>query len=492
MTKKYTPDWRSLRTHETPQWFRDAKFGIYTHWGIYSVPAIGPNTSWYGHNMYREGTSGIDGRRETNQYFDHIKEFGHWSKFGYKDFIPQFTAEKFDASEWADIFHNAGARFAGPVAEHHDGFSMWDTATSRWNAAQMGPKRDIVAALEKSIRAKGMKYMVAMHHAEHWWFFPHWLKGADVSDPAFADFYGEPHNSDLHIPLEQWNRDAEWAMHDQPSKAFLEKWKTRLHEVVDRFEPDYIWFDFGLRYIHEQYKQDFLAYYYNKGIEWNKEVVLTYKWADLPPGTATVDIELGRMADQTYYDWITDTTIDDGQAWGYMKNAKYKSPTELLQYLIDNVSKNGYMLLNVGPKADGTIPEEAQEILAAMGKWLGLNGEAIYDTAPWYKFGEGPTRFTVEGAFGDMKEKVRFTGEDFRFTTRENVVYAIAMAWPTRSFRIKAFNELYPNEVEKVELLGHDGPLDFRQTRDGLEIERPERAPCDHAYVFKVTRRREY
>jgi alpha-L-fucosidase len=488
----YTPDWRSLRNHQTPQWFRDAKFGIYTHWGIYSVPAIGPNTSWYGHNMYREGTALTNGRRETNQYFDHQNTYGHHTKFGYKDFIPMFTAENFDAEQWADIFHNAGARFAGPVAEHHDGFSMWDTATSRWNAAQMGPKRDIVAALEKSIRGKGMKYMVAMHHAEHWWFFPHWLKGTDAADPAFTEFYGELHNTDLNIPPQDWDREVEWAMQDMPNEAFLEKWKARLHEVVDRFEPDYIWFDFGLKFIHEQYKQDFLAHYYNKGLEQNRDVVVTYKWSDLVPGTAAVDIELGRMADQTYNDWITDTTVDDGQAWGYMKNAKYKSATELLQYLIDNVSKNGYMLLNVGPMADGTIPPEAQEVLAQMGKWLALNGEAIYDTTPWHQFGEGPTRFAVEGAFGDMKEKITFTGDDFRFTVKNNVLYAIALAWPSKEFTIKSTAGLYPGEVQSVEMVGHSGPLQFSQDRRGLRVTRPDRAPCDHAYVFKITRRMTY
>lgn len=491
MTNSFQPDWRSLREHTTPQWFRDAKFGIYTHWGIYSVPALGPNTSWYGHNMYRQGTVLTSGRRETNQYNDHIAAYGPASKFGYKDFIPQFTAEKFDADEWAEMFQNAGARFAGPVGEHHDGFSMWPTKTSRWNAAEMGPKRDVVGLLEKAIKGRGMKYMIAMHHAEHWWFFPHWLKGHDVSDPAFVDFYGELHSQHLQIDPTTWDRDVEWDAMDRPSKAFLEKWKARLHEVVENYSPDYIWFDFGLKRVHEQYKQDFLAYYYNKARDWNREVVVTYKWSDLPPGTATVDIELGRMSGQTYFDWITDTTVDDGQAWGYMKGANYKTPTELLQYLIDNVSKNGYMLLNVGPKADGTIPEEAQAILAEMGRWLHLNGEAIYDTAPWYLFGEGPTNFKVEGAFGDLTEKHHFTGEDFRFTTKANVLYAISMGWPAREFTIKSVKALYPGEVEKVELLGHKGPLKFRQTPGGLQIERPETAPCDHAQVFRITRRKD-
>lgn len=484
----YTADWRSLRSHPTPQWLRDAKFGIYTHWGIYSVPAIGPNTSWYGHNMYREGTLKMRGRRETNQYADHIATYGGAQKVGYKDFIPMFTAERFDPEQWAETFRNAGARFAGPVAEHHDGFSMWDTATSRWNAAQMGPRRDVVAALERAYRARGMKYMVAMHHAEHWWFFPHWLKGADVSDPAFAEFYGEPHNTDLHIQPEDWDREKEWALHDPPSKAFLERWRTRLHEVVERFSPDYIWFDFGLKYIHEQYKKDFLAHYYNMAAARGQDVVVTYKYSDLVTGSATVDIELGRMADQTYFDWITDTTIDDGQAWGYMKDARYKSASELIAYLVDNVSKNGYMLLNVGPKADGTIPIEAETILADMGRWLDVNGEAIYGTTPWHIFGEGPTRFKVEGAFGDMKEKPNFTGEDFRFTVKDDVLYAIALGWPAKSFVIKSISELYPGEVANVRLLGHDGALQWQQRRDGLYIDRPDSAVGSHAYVFKIER----
>lgn len=480
MPQKYQPNWRSLRQHSVPQWFRDAKFGVYTHWGIYSVPAIGPNTSWYGHDMYRGA---------TEQHAAHVKRFGPVEEFGYKDFIPQFTAEKFDADQWAEVFQNAGARFAGPVAEHHDGFSMWPTKTSRWNAGEMGPKRDVVGELERAIRGRDMKYMVAMHHAEHWWFFPHWMKGTDAADPRYEDFYGEPHNTDLHMPDADWDRKREWAMQDKPSAAFLKKWYDRLVEVVEGYQPDYIWFDFGLKYVHEQLKQDFLAYYYNKGLEWDREVLATYKWDNLPPGTATVDIELGRMSDITYFEWITDTTVDAGNAWGYMEGAAYKSPGELIHYLVDNVSKNGYMLLNVGPKADGTLPDEALHILAEMGRWLGMNGEAIYGTTPWYQFGEGPTRFTVEGAFGDMAERVQFTGEDFRFTVRENLLYAMAMAWPDRTFTIRSLADLYPGEVERVELLGHDGTLGFRQTAAGLEIDRPAAAPGDHCHVFRITRR---
>lgn len=495
MNKNYSADWRSLRNHQTPEWFRDAKFGIYTHWGPYSVPAVGPNVSWYPHNMYREG---------TEQYKAHVSNYGDPSKFGYKDFIPLFTGENFDPDQWADMFHNAGARFAGPVAEHHDGFPMWDTAHGDWNAAKMGPKRDVVGQLEKSIRAKGMKYMVAMHHAENWWFFPHWLKNLDTADPRYKELYGELHNLDMSIPVEEWTREKEWAKQDLPDKAFLDRWMNRLTEVVDNYRPDYIWFDFGLKFIHEQYKKDFLAFYYNKEQEWGKEVVVSYKWDNLPPGTALVDIELGKMAGQTYYDWITDTTVDDGQGWGYMKDAAYKPATELVQYLVDNVSKNGYMLLNVGPKPDGTIPEEAQHTLAGIGKWLDVNGEAIYGTVPWHQYGEGPTKMNVDGAFSDTKEKVRYTGEDFRFTVKDNVIYAIALDWPEKDFYIKTLssngvgigpdsidrNSLYPGQIQSVELIGVDKPLQWRVTNKGLNIERPETRPCDHAYVFKITTNR--
>lgn len=473
MSTTFTPDWRSLRMHQTPQWFRDAKFGIYTHWGIYSVPACGPNVSWYPHNMYNTGTP---------QHEYHVQNYGQPSRFGYKDFIPMFTAERFDPAEWAEMFRNAGARFAGPVAEHHDGFPMWDTAHGDWNSAKMGPKRDVVGQLEQAIRAQGMHFMVAMHHAENWWFYPHWMRDCDTADPRYAGLYGELHDTDAATP------PADWAAQTLPSTAFLNRWQARLMEVVDKYTPDYIWFDFGLKFIHERYKQEFLAYYYYKEQEWGRGVVVTYKWDNLPPGTAVVDIELGKMAGQTYYEWITDTTVDDGQAWGYMKDARYKSATELIQYLVDNVSKNGYLLLNVGPKPDGTIPAEAQAVLKGIGKWLAVNGEAIYGTVPWHQFGEGPTQMNVDGAFSDTKEKIQFSGEDIRFTVKGNALYAIALALPAKSFTIKSLKGAYPGQIKSVTMVGAEGELPWRLTDDGLHIERPDALPCEHAYVFRIER----
>ncbi|RLE07276.1 hypothetical protein DRJ00_08415, partial [Candidatus Aerophobetes bacterium] len=398
----YKPSWDSLRTHIIPKWFQNAKFGIYTHWGIYSVPACGPNGTWYPYNMYREGTP---------QYEYHVKTYGHPSKFGYKDFIPMFKGEKFDPDEWAELFKKAGAQFAGPVGEHHDGFSMWDSQVNEWNAARMGPKRDVVGELEKAIRKQGMRFMVALHHAENWWFFPHWEKEYDTSDPRYAGLYGPLHNLEWEKGIPKLEKiEDEWRLQDKPTKEFLDKWLTKIREVIDKYQPDMLWFDFGLRFVQEHYKREFLAYYYNKAEEWGKEVVVTYKWHDLVPGSGVTDLELGRFDQLTYHLWITDTTVDVGGGWSYLRDAKYKTATELVHYLVDNVSKNGLMLLNVGPKSNGEIPEEARKILLEIGKWLEVNGEAIYGTTPWLAYGEGPTKMPKSGMFSE-KEEVRYTSE---------------------------------------------------------------------------------
>ena len=287
-----------------------------------------------------------------------------------------FTGEKFDPDEWAELFKQSGAQYAGPVGEHHDGFCMWDTRHSDWSAAKMGPKRDVVGELERSIRRQGMRFLVALHHAENWWFYPHWRKEFDTSDPRYAGLYGEPHN--LDTPVGPGFFDQE-----RPSKKFMETWKAKTLELIDRYQPDVLWWDFGLRGIPDQYKQAFMAYYYNKAVEWGREVAVTFKDQDFAPGTGVSDFELGRLDKLTHHDWITDTTVDDGQGWGYLKETSYKSPTSIIHYLVDNVSKNGYLLLNVGPKPNGEIPEQAKEILKEMGQWLAVNGEAIYGTSNW-------------------------------------------------------------------------------------------------------------
>ena len=283
----YEPSWESLKNHTTPQWLRDGKFGIYTHWGIYCYTATRGNATWNSNAAYM--------RPESEEAQDFYKKFGKLTpEFGYKDLIPKFTAEKFDAEEWADLFAKSGAKFAGPVAEHHDGFAMWDTKYSKWNAANMGPKRDVVGELEKAIKAKHMKFVTAFHHAENWDFFPTWDTTKDCNNPEYSGLYGPVHEKGAI-----------------PTKEFLDEWYGKLTEVVDKYDPDFVWFDFALDRIREDYVKDFVAYYYNKAAERGKDVIISYKDHDLPPGAGLQDHELGQEPILTYADWITDTSIDD-------------------------------------------------------------------------------------------------------------------------------------------------------------------------------------
>ena len=463
----YQPTWNSLRNIPIPQWLQNGKFGIYTHWGVYSVPAYGENGTWYAHNMYTKPNS--DDRKHQ------IATYGPLSKFGYKDFIPMFTAKNFDPDEWAELFKKAGARFAGPVAEHHDGFSMWKTKYSKWNAYNMGPKRDVVGELSKAIKKQDLKFLVAFHHGANWFYYETWNKKFDVGDPRYEGLYGRVH--------------AENAL---PDKQFLDAWEGKMLEVVDNYGPDVVWSDFGLELIQQWYKKDFLAYYFNKAAREGKEVTVTYKDHDFPPGVGINDLEQGQQLNMTYNEWITDTTIDVGSGWGYIKGLAFKSVDELVTGLVDRVSKNGFLLLNVGPKPDGTIPEEAKERLLGLGEWLHVNGEAIYDTSPWLVAGEGPTQLSKGGSFNE-DNSLKYTPQDIRFTCSGNFLYATVLAWPGEQVAIKSlvpkghtWAGLYPSEIVSISMLGDGKPLAWHQTSEALVVSTPKVKPCDYAFVFKI------
>ncbi len=525
----YKPTWNSLRNHSSPEWLKDAKFGIYTHWGVWSVPAFarvvrkddpphpykgislkqvkssktmfdsaeerlevieslitlrtGRDGTWYPFNMYREGTA---------QYNYHVKTYGPPEEFGYKDFIPMFTAEKFDANEWAELFKEAGAQFAGPVAEHHDGFSMWDSKLTKWDAAEMGPKRDVVGELEVAIKNRGMKFVTAFHHSMNWWFYPHWKKEYDTSNPEYSGLYGSLHNLEDKPGV---NMAVQWEEQDEPNIEFLEQWKNKLAEVVDNYQPDLIWFDFALEGIRENYRLEFLAYYFNKAMEWDKEVEVTYKNYDIPPVVGVTDLEMGTMDKLTYHGWLTDTSVDEQGSWAYVQNVGYKSVNQLVDNLIDRVSKNGYLLLNVGPKPDGTIPKEAKNRLLGIGEWLKVNGEAIYGTTPWSIYGEGPTTMSEGGHFSEEGGQLQYTAEDIRFTAKNNVLYAICLEWPGEQVNITSLNmldvfpSLYKSEINTITMLGSDQELNWLLTKEGLTINSPDtKPPSEHAYVFKIIR----
>jgi alpha-L-fucosidase len=258
--------------------------------------------------------------------------------------------------------------------------------------------------------------------------------------------------------------------------------------LIENYRPDLIWFDFGINFVLEEYRKELLAHYYNKETEWGRELAVTYKGHDLGTGSAIIDYELGRMDNLTYYDWITDTSVDDQGAWSYVPDAAFKKVSTLVHNLIDNVSKNGYLLLNVGPKLDGTIPEGAKKCLTGIGKWLQVNGEAIFAAEPWLSYGEGPTKMETSGMFSEQRE-VEYTDEDFRFTCRGNLLYATCLGWPGKRVTIRSMKKLYPGEIESVRMLGVDAELNWSVTEEGLEIDPPGEKPCEEAFVFKITRK---
>ncbi|MDI9548548.1 MAG: alpha-L-fucosidase [Chloroflexota bacterium] len=470
----FLPTWESLMQYRVPDWYQDAKFGIFIHWGVYAVPAFG--NEWYPRNMYLPG---------SREYQHHLETYGPHTGFGYKDFIPQFKAERYDPAAWAKLFKAAGARYVVPVAEHHDGFAMYDTALSEWCAAKMGPRRDLIGELADAIRQEGMVFGVSSHRAEHWWFMNGGMTFAsDVQDPRYRDFYGPA------MPGPQY-RTPEWRSLDwqpRPDARFLDDWLARLVELVDKYRPQLVWFDWWIEQIvFAPYLQKFAAHYYNRGVEWGLGTAINFKNEAFPPGTAVYDIERGQLSGAVRFLWQNDTSVSKN-SWGYVRDQQYKAPGDLIQDLIDVVSKSGVLLLNVGPRPDGVIPEPEQEILLAIGRWLAINGEAIYATRPWRTFGEGPTP-VPEGSFTDT-ERNPFTGRDFRFTAKGHTLYAIALAWPGEEAVIASLAQgaaLCPERVAEVQMLGAPGALPYRREADGLHVQLPAQPPCDHAYVLKIT-----
>jgi alpha-L-fucosidase len=459
----FRPDWESLKTHRVPDWYLDGKFGIFIHWGVYSVPAFG--SEWYPRQMYLEG---------SDEFKHHIATYGPQSRFGYKDFIPLFKAEKYDPRAWAALFRKAGAKFVVPVAEHHDGFPMYASALTAWCAGKMGPKRDLIGDLAAAVRAEGLVFGVSSHRAEHWWFMNGGRKfDSDVRDPKYADFYGPAAPEGT-----------------QPDEKYLQDWYARCTELVDKYRPQLFWFDWWIEQpVFQPYLKEFAAYYYNQGVRWGKGVAVNYKLKTFPDWAAVLDLERGQLADIRPLFWQTDTAISKN-SWGYVRKQIYKTAASIVGDLVDIVSKNGALLLNIGPRPDGTIPEKEQEILLEVGHWLDTNGEAVYGTRPWRVYGEGPTQ-VKEGMFTDT-DRPNFTGRDIRFTTKGGILYAILLAWPGEAAVVRSLSpdlRLYAGEVGSVELLGSSEKLAWTRDEDGLKVRLPARRPCDHAFVLKITRK---
>lgn len=455
----YRDDWSSLTDFEMPLWYTNAKFGIFVHWGLYSVPAYA--NEWYSRNMYIQGTP---------EYEHHIKTYGPHKDFGYKDFIPLFTADQFDPDFWAETFAAAGARYVVPVAEHHDGFQMYQSDLSIYNAVQMGPKRDILGELKSSFEKKGLVFCTSTHRAEH-----HWFMGcgkdfdSDIKEPL--------HCGDFYWPSEQTQPDQQDLFaKPYPDREFLEDWLCRTCEIIDRYQPQILYFDWWIQ--HEAYKpylRKIAAYYYNRGAQWGTPTAICYKHDAMAFGSGIVDVERGKFADCKPYHWQTDTAIARN-SWCHTTSLDYKSAYELICYLVDVVSKNGNLLLNVGPKADGSFAGEDIAILKQIGSWLAINGEAVYHTKPWRYAAEGPTVET-EGQFSDASAPV-YTCEDFRFTAGNGCIYAVCLRYPDNgSILVRALAKTrdankpnFHGIIRKVEILGFAEIPAYSIDEEGLHI----------------------
>ncbi|MGB8010444.1 MAG: alpha-L-fucosidase [Terriglobales bacterium] len=470
----FRPDWESLQNYKVPEWYMDAKFGIFIHWGVYSVPAFG--NEWYPRSMYVEG---------SEEYKHHLATYGAQDKFGYKDFIPLFKAEKFDPDAWAHLFKESGAKYVVPVFEHHDGFAMYDSGLSDWTAARMGPRRDLMGDLAQSVRAEGMRLGASSHRVEHNFFLGVGRTiRSDVNDPKYAAFYGPAHT---------WmeNKNGTPLANDFTfvSKAWTDDWLARSAEIVQKYHPEIMYFDWwiGQPSVRDNLAR-FVAFYYNATMKSGGPVgVINYKDYAMQERSGVLDVERGQLAAIRPLYWQTDTSISN-KSWGYIENDTFKSPEFVIHQLVDVVSKNGNLLLNIGPRSDGTVPEAAQNVLREVGAWLKVNGDAIYGTRPWKVYGEGPTK-VAEGAFHDT-DTLPYTAEDFRFTKKEHVLYAIELGWPSHpeivihSLAKGALDAGY--KIRTVVLLGTDSELAFEQLDDGLHIQVPEKSPGKYAYSFRI------
>ena len=403
----YADDWVSLSTHPFPGWFRDAKFGIFIHWGVYSVPAF--NNEWYPRSMYTPGTA---------EFEHHVKTYGPQSSFGYKDFIPMFRAERFDPDAWAELFEEAGAKYVIPVAEHHDGFQMYRSELSHWNAFEMGPKRDIAGELYRSFEKRGLIPGGSSHRAEHWFFLGQGKTfDSDIREPI--------RRGDLYWPSMPETDISGSGPQPAPSREYLEDWLLRTCEYIDTYHPRILYFDWWIRQAaFRPYLKKLAAFYYNSAARRGEEVIIASKQDGMPFGTGLVDMERGKFAAAQPYPWQTDTAVALN-SWCYTEQNVYRTAPDLVRDLVDIVSKNGNLLLNIGPKADGTIPDADAGILRDIGAWLKANGESVYGTRPWKRSADGPTEI-IEGQFTDASQKP-FTSEDVRYTAKGAGLYATAL-----------------------------------------------------------------
>ena len=417
----------------------------------------------------------------------HIKTYG--KSFDYHQFVDRFTAEHFDAKEWAKLFKQSGARFAGPCAIHHDGFALWKSHVNPWNSFDKGPKKDITGELLAALKHENLKTITTFHHARNGQRNQHtpseWVSGGrddcgynshyaydptlitSTSDPVLAKLYG-----------------------NLPEKEFNEYWFAQVKEVVDQYEPDMIWFDSWLNLIPDAYRREMAAYYLNEASKWDKPVAIGYKQHDLPIEVGILDIEQGGKKELSERVWMTDITLSN-HSWSYVEGQTYKEPALLLRNMIDVWSKNGIVLLNISPMANGIIPQKQRDILLQLGQWLNKYGEAVYGTVPFDVHGCG-TAQVEDGKHGGQSATIQYTAEDIRYTCSKDgkSFYLFFLGRPTPGREI-CLSQLGPHryplhrEVKRVTVLGSDIPVSHRATTNNLYLTIPNVQMDSMATVFK-------
>lgn len=479
--QEYQPEWESLKKHNAvPDWFADAKLGIYFHWGVYSVPAEGGE--WYGRWMYTPDRIGWG----SKVYQNHRNEYG--KDFHYHDFIPMWKAPKFNAKEWVDMFENMGAKFIGSIAEHHDGFSLWDSKVNEWNSVKKGPRIDVVKQIADETKKRNLKFMATFHHGFHNLFFP--KEEAKYLRPVSR------HNlvyENVETPQDESYKKLYGNLtYEEENKIWLDK----LNEVVDTYLPDYVWMDFGQTYIKESYRKEFLAHYFNKASENGVDAVVNTKGDFFPTELSVVNVERATMENITPNVWITDFIL--GSSWCFDKTKRTAIDAKIaIRMLAEVVSKNGVMLLSAGPMADGTIPEEQVYAMKKIGDWMQLYGEAIYATRPFISFGQGNTILKRDesdawNAYGAIKKGLKdLNSKDIRYTQKGNIVYAIQLGWDSNDGErlLEVFTKKNKLKVKSVEVLGSEENIRWKQTKLGLEVHQPKIEPKEAtaALVYKIT-----
>ncbi|QHI69316.1 alpha-L-fucosidase [Tichowtungia aerotolerans] len=472
----FEPTWESLaKANTSPEWFEDAKLGIYCHWGVYSVPQN--FTEWYPRFMFQDG-------HEVQDF--HKQNYGDPAEFPYHKFVPMFTAEKFDAAEWAEVYKSSGARFGGLVAEHHDGFSMWDSRWTPWNAKAMGPKRDVLGELAAELRKRDMKVIATFHHARQ---FQRNQGAESVQDPA--DSFDSHYIYDKRYATASAEPVLQKLYGNMPEDEWNQMWLGKLEEVIENYQPDVIYFDSWLNLVPEEFRQRFCAAYYNHAARNNKEVVIVYKQDDLPADVALLDIEKGGRIEIDLKKWMTDDTVSFG-SWSYTTDLKIKPAAMVVHSLVDIVSKNGNMLLNISPHPDGSIPQEQKDILRQLGDWLKVYGEAIFDTRPWTVHGFGPTKPDF-GPHGGMSTINYYTPEDYRFTMSKDgkAVYVIVLGRPEPGGKLFLWScapHRYPlpGAVERVVELSSGRDVEWESLDTGSYLHYPDMDYNETANVFKI------